>query len=168
MGPITLLIRNGRVVDGTASAVPFIADVAIAGDRIAAIGRLPKIGGVDEIDASGLVVAPGFIDIHSHSDFTLLVDPRAVSSITQGVTLEIIGNCGYGCCPIADPAVAKEIIYGYTPLIPISWTSVDRYLRHLEMAAPAVNVATLVPTASCAWQPWVWRCDRRGPRSSSI
>ena len=67
-----------------------------------AVGHV-RGGAADWIDAAGLVVSPGFIDIHSHSDYTLLVDPRAVSAMAQGVTLEVIGNCGFGCAPIRDP-----------------------------------------------------------------
>ena len=91
-----LVIRGGAILDGT-GAPPRVADVAVKDGRIAAIGKLKANGA--EIDATGLTVAPGFIDIHSHSDYTLLVDPRAVSAIAQGVTLEVIGNCGFGCAP---------------------------------------------------------------------
>ena len=73
--------------------------------RIVAVGQFEAMRRT-EIDAAGLIVAPGFIDIHSHSDYTLLVDPRAVSALAQGVTLEVIGNCGFGCAPIRDPALA--------------------------------------------------------------
>src|SRR5687768_12081233 len=97
-----LLISGGTIVDGTGGA-PFAADVAIEGRRIADVGALGRPEGVPVLDARGLFVAPGFIDIHSHSDFTLIVDPRAVSSISQGVTFEVVGNCGHGCAPIADP-----------------------------------------------------------------
>src|SRR5437870_715588 len=102
----SILITNGTILDGS-GAQPYQADLLLANGRIADIIR----GNVETsqldfstIDAAGHYVAPGFIDIHSHSDFTLLVDPRAVSSITQGVTLEVVGNCGHGCAPIMDPA----------------------------------------------------------------
>ena len=87
-----LLIHNGTVIDGTA-APPFRADVAIRDGRILDIGTIEKGEGVPCIDTQGLFVAPGFIDIHSHSDFTIILDPRAMSSITQGVTLASTG-CG--------------------------------------------------------------------------
>jgi N-acyl-D-amino-acid deacylase len=80
-----LVVRNGTVFDGLGSP-GVAADVAVHGGKIADIGRISS-SGQREIDASGKYVTPGFIDIHSHSDFTLLVDPRAVSSISQGVTL---------------------------------------------------------------------------------
>src|SRR5262249_2976761 len=97
------------------------------------------------IDATGLAVAPGFIDIHSHSDYTLLVDPRAASAIHQGVTLEVVGNCGFGCFPIADPVLARKAIYGYSDDVPIEWTTAGGYFDRLEQAGPAVNVASLAP-----------------------
>jgi N-acyl-D-aspartate/D-glutamate deacylase len=140
-----LAIRGGMVHDGSGRA-PVRADVALAGGRIAAIG--PRLGEAEnDLDANGLVVAPGFIDIHSHSDYTLLVDPRAVSSVTQGVTLEVIGNCGFGCAPIGDPRLARDSIYGYDGSVELGWTSIGGYLDKLEKVGPAVNVLTLVPNA---------------------
>jgi N-acyl-D-aspartate/D-glutamate deacylase len=143
--PDTVVLRGGTVVDGTGRTAPEIADVLIQEGRVAALGRLDRVEAAEDLDVSGLVVAPGFIDIHSHSDFTLLVDPRAVSQIHQGVTTEVVGNCGYGCCPIGDPVLAREAIYGYTPLRPITWTDAKGYFDALRSAAPAVNVLTLVP-----------------------
>ena len=137
-----LAFRNGTVYDGT-GAEGRVADVAIEDGRIAGIGRIDA--DALEIDATGLVVAPGFIDIHSHSDYTLLVDPRAVSAIHQGVTTEVVGNCGFGCFPIRDPAVARRAIYGYSDALPVTWSSAGEYFDVLEAAKPAVNVLSLVP-----------------------
>lgn len=88
-----VLIRNGRIADGTGDP-SFVGDVAIQGGRIAAMGFLPKATGKRTIDAKGLIVAPGFIDIHNHSDFTLLADGNAQSMIRQGVTSMILGEGG--------------------------------------------------------------------------
>src|SRR6516164_9106781 len=115
-----LLITGGTVVDGTGSA-PFRADLFIKDGRVSDVGNLPRRPDWPVLDAEGLCVAPGFIDVHSHSDFTVVVDPRAVSSVTQGVTLEVVGNCGHGCAPIADPETAKINIYGYHSGYPIEW-----------------------------------------------
>ena len=93
-----IVVRGGKVFDGL-GATPQTVDILVQDGVIAEIGKV-SANGTCEIDATGLYVAPGFIDIHSHSDFTLLVDPRAISSITQGVTLEVIGNCGHGCFPL--------------------------------------------------------------------
>jgi N-acyl-D-aspartate/D-glutamate deacylase len=141
---VDLLLRNGTVLDGTGAA-PRVADIAVKAGRIAAVGQLASIVAKEEIDANGLHVAPGFIDIHSHSDYTLLVDPRAVSAIAQGVTLEVIGNCGFGCAPIGNPAIAAANIYGFNNQIALTWRRVGEYLERLAAAQPAVNVIQLVP-----------------------
>ncbi len=86
-----LVVRNGRVVDGTGNPW-FHGDVAIRGDKIVTIGRVPEGKAKHTIDAKGLIVAPGFIDIHSHSDDLLLEDGHAQSKIRQGVTTEVFGE----------------------------------------------------------------------------
>jgi N-acyl-D-aspartate/D-glutamate deacylase len=138
-----LVIRGGQIYDGT-GAPPILADIAVHAGKIAEIGRIVATADV-EIDAGGLAVAPGFIDIHSHSDYTLLVDPRAKSSIFQGVTLEVIGNCGHGCFPLSDPAVARAAIYGVSADVALDWSTAAEYLDRLDGVRPAVNVLTLVP-----------------------
>ena len=143
-----LLIRGGRLVDGTGAGAR-AADVGIMADRISAVGDLSGAEARQSLDASGLVVAPGFIDIHSHSDFTLLIDPRAHSQVYQGVTTELVGNCGHGCAPLGanlEPFTGN--IYGYQDLLPIDWTTMEGYLARLDEAGPAVNVATLVPNGN--------------------
>jgi len=137
-----LLIAGGTVVDGTGRPRQR-ADLLVERGRIAEIGFFDAPADARRLDAGGLLVAPGFIDIHSHSDFTLLLDPRAVSSITQGVTLEVVGNCGHGCAPIADPELARANIYGASGGQPISWRTMAEYLDRLESARPAVNVVVL-------------------------
>jgi N-acyl-D-aspartate/D-glutamate deacylase len=138
-----VLIEGGMVCSG--DLAPAIrADVAIKGSRIAAIGRLSSNANT-VVHAEGKFVAPGFIDIHSHSDYTLLADPRAVSAIHQGVTLEVIGNCGFGCAPIEDPRAAALGIYGFDSSVPINWRDFKGYFAALEAARPAVNVMSLAP-----------------------
>jgi N-acyl-D-amino-acid deacylase len=138
-----ILVRGGLLIDGTGAA-PFHGDVFIRGDRIEAIGNCDAPD-AEVVDAQGLAVAPGFIDVHSHSDYTLLVDPRAVSSIKQGVTLEIVGNCGHGCAPLAHTKLAHLAVYG--PVQEHGWppATVAGYLEKLRAVRPAVNVLTLVP-----------------------
>jgi N-acyl-D-amino-acid deacylase len=121
------------------------ADVGIRDGRIVAVGRLSSDAGTI-IDAHNLCVAPGFIDIHSHSDYTLLIDPRAVSAIHQGVTLEVIGNCGFGCAPVADPRQAMQGIYGYDNSRVLDWRDFAGYFSALEARRPAVNVMSLAPS----------------------
>jgi N-acyl-D-amino-acid deacylase len=139
---VELVIRNGLVIDGTGGA-PREADVGINDGRVVEVGTIADAD--REIDASGKVVAPGFIDIHSHSDFTLLVDPRAASAVHQGVTLEVVGNCGFGCFPLLNKELAPKAIYGYSADVPLTWTTAAGYFERLEEAAPAINVASLAP-----------------------
>ena len=122
------MIRNGTILDGTRRRAASPATSRSRAAAIAAVGAVPPTE-CPEIDAPGSYVAPGFIDIHSHSDYTLLVDPRAVSAIHQGVTLEVVGNCGFGCFPIRDAELARKAIYGYSDDVPIEWTQRRRLLR---------------------------------------
>ena len=140
---LDLRITGGTVIDGTGSAAR-AADVGVKDGRIVAVGHFDGVA-AEQIDATGLIVTPGFIDIHSHSDYTLLVDPRAMSALAQGVTLEVIGNCGFGCAPIRDPGLAAGNIYGFNGSVPLRWHGVAGYLDRLSEARPGVNVLTLVP-----------------------
>ncbi|MBI2965064.1 MAG: D-aminoacylase [Chloroflexi bacterium] len=140
-----VLIRGGQVVDGTGTSGVY-ADVAIADDTFVAIGRL-EAEAARTIDATGLVVAPGFIDLHSHADFNFFIDPTADSKITQGVTLELVGNCGMSfCAPLigeaAEDLATRSAWYG-TGWRP-SWTEFGGYLDELEKQGATLNVATQV------------------------
>jgi hypothetical protein len=148
-----VVIRGGTVYDGT-GAEGRVADVGVKDGRIAAIGVLEPSG--EEIDATGLAVAPGFIDIHSHSDYTLLMDPRAVSAIHQGVTTEVVGNCGFGCFPIRDPQQARRAIYGYSDDLPISWSSAGEYFENSRRAGRPSTCSASSRTDSCGWRRSAW------------
>lgn len=142
--PLDLLIRNGLVLDGTGTPARR-ADLGLVGDRIVAIepGGI-EAGDVPALDAAGLVVAPGFIDIHTHSDATLLADGAAESQLLQGVTTEVIGNCGHSCAPATRPDRVAERIFGRNAGFAIRWRSFGEYLDTMQAARPAVNVAALV------------------------
>ena len=140
-------IAGGTVIDGT-GAEPLQADVIVENGRIVEVGRVGSAEGIQTLDVSGHYVSPGFIDVHGHSDFTLFVDPRAVSAIAQGVTTEIFGNCGHGCFPIVDPQAVQPNIYGCKQDHDIPWRTAAEYLEILESARPAINVATLVPNGN--------------------
>ncbi|MDQ3809026.1 MAG: D-aminoacylase [Chloroflexota bacterium] len=139
---LDLALRGGTLVDGTGGP-PRTADVGIAGGRIVSIGTLEGVQPAQSLDVAGRVIAPGFVDIHSHSDATLLVDPRARSSIAQGVTTEVVGNCGHALAPLANLTDVPDLVFGYNPALSVDWTSVDGYLAAVERARPAVNIATL-------------------------
>lgn len=144
---IDLLISGGEVIDGTGQP-RYRADVTVRDGKIEDVGIIESPQGVPTLDAKGMIITPGFIDVHSHSDFTLLVDPRAVSAVTQGVTTEVVGNCGHGCAPMADPELVKANLYGYYPDYPFTWNTVAGYLDTLESRKPALNVAALVPNGN--------------------
>lgn len=136
------VIIGARVIDGTGAPWTY-SDIGIIGDRIAAIGDLRNATARKRIDAAGLVASPGFIDVQGQSEFNILVDNRAASKITQGVTTEITGE-GNSIAPLNDRLVedlkdgAKK--YGVT----LDWRSLDEYLHRLERAKPAINLGTFV------------------------
>jgi len=137
-----LLIINGQILDGTGSPW-FAGAVAVRNGKIAEVGRLTAATGKQVIDAKGRVVAPGFIDLHSHSDFTLLVDGAAQSKIRQGVTTEILGEAG-SAAPVLGPAV-PDFDRSLRPYgIQRDWTNYAQYFARLERQGIAVNVASYV------------------------
>jgi N-acyl-D-amino-acid deacylase len=138
-----ILIEGGTVVDGTGSLGKPL-DVAIDGAKIARLCKRSEAKGAMKIDATGLIVCPGFIDIHSHSEFQLLANPLAESKIRQGVTTELVGNCGSSPAPAIG--VARKELEGYAELaeVRLDWVTMDEYLLRLSHLKTSVNVATLV------------------------
>ena len=141
-----LLLAGGTLVDGT-GAPPRPADVLVRGDRIAAV-LAPGAGASGErVDVTGRVVCPGFVDIHTHSDLTLLSDPHAHSKVRQGVTTEVVGNCGLGVAPLlagTDLAALRSAVayLDLDPAVSFGWRTVGEYLTAVDGAS--VHVATLV------------------------
>jgi N-acyl-D-amino-acid deacylase len=141
-----LVIRHGLVVDGTGAAA-FAADVAVAGDRIGAVGEVPEQG-VRTIDASGLVVAPGFIDVHAHDDLAALRTPTVDFKVHQGVTTDIVGNCGMGAAPSSESYVEfYRTVLGdiLGPMDGPVWRTTEEFYRAVEEAGPSLNIASFVP-----------------------
>jgi N-acyl-D-amino-acid deacylase len=137
-----VVIANGRVVDGT-GAPWFRADIGIVGDRIAAVGHLAAAEAGTRIDATGQVVAPGFIDLLGQSEFNVLVDSRAASKITQGITTEITGE-GVSIAPVNDPMLAdRKATYDFFKITQ-DWRTLDEYFARLARSTTAVNLGTFV------------------------
>jgi len=139
-----IAILNGIVVDGSGNPW-FKANIAIESGKIVAISRYENFNAENVIDASGLIVSPGFIDIHSHSDVTLLVNPLAESKVMQGVTLEVVGNCGNSAAPVVGDFAVNRMrrrLAEYN--LNLEWSSVGDYLSFMERRGVSVNVATLV------------------------
>src|SRR5574340_892326 len=136
------ILSGAHIVDGTGSPW-FIGDVGIRGDRIAAIGDLSKASTAKRLDATGLVVSPGFIDVQGQSEFSVLVDNRAASKITQGVTTEITGE-GTSIAPVNDrmrkdsEAAAQK--YG----VNLDWSSLADYFQHFGGTKSTINLGTFV------------------------
>jgi N-acyl-D-amino-acid deacylase len=138
-----IAIRNGMVIDGTGAA-PVRLDVTVDGMKISGLHKDLDSKAAVDIDASGLVVCPGFIDIHTHSDLHLLSNPLAESKIRQGVTTELVGNCGGSAAPLLGKAKADLEEQASMLDVSIDWVTVDEYLLRLQNLRTSVNVATLV------------------------
>jgi N-acyl-D-amino-acid deacylase len=165
---LDLLIADALIVDGT-GARPFVGSVAVAGDRIAWIGRtgmsVPDTGRT--IPAAGLAIAPGFIDVHNHSDCSPFVDPAMASAIRQGTTTVVVGNCGSSPWPLAGWAdsvwMASAALEDHPPP---DWRSFADYLDAVDAAGPATNVAALVGHGAVRRQ--VLGDERRTPDASEL
>lgn len=138
-----MIIRGGHVIDGT-GAPGIETDIAISGGRIAEIGTDISAAGAEVIDATGKVVAPGFIDIKTHSDWTLPLMPQAESKIRQGVTTEVIGHCGYSCAPALPDKVdaLADYLSPSAPWLTFRATNFADYLA--QYPALSVNTVHLV------------------------
>ena len=159
-----VIIRGGHVIDGAGN--PWIkADVGIREGRIVRIGHLDSEQALRVIDATGQVVTPGFIDMHTHSEYPLLYDGNAQSKIRQGVTTEVVGEAT-SPGPIEGPAVgqAKEILRRYN--LDLTWNTLDGYFQRLSKAGTSVNVASYV--SSCQVRYDVIGYENRPPSGEEL
>jgi N-acyl-D-amino-acid deacylase len=140
-----IIIKNGLVINGTGNPW-FKADVGISQGKIAQVGKLSDVKAERIIDAKGLVVSPGFIDIHTHSDLSLLINPRAESKIRQGVTTEVVGNCGTSPAPVRKQnlQLLKDEWGDEAKAVKWNWSSFGDYLHRMEEQGVSLNVAALV------------------------
>jgi N-acyl-D-amino-acid deacylase len=137
-----LVIMNGRIVDGSGNPW-FYGNIAIAGDRIVKVGHIGASRAKRRIDARGLIVAPGFIDMLGQSETALLIDPRAESKIYQGITTEITGEGG-SIAPLTD-YILQEMEPSLRHFnITVDWRTLDEYFKRLERSKSAINIATYV------------------------
>lgn len=160
-----LLIRNARIFDGSGSPW-FHGDLAVAGDRIAAIGKLGDAKAARVIDAAGLALAPGFIDVHSHSDLSILANPGGESKIYQGVTTEVIGQCGSSPAPLVGRGrEGIEFDLGEEDDEP-TWGTMAQYMEAVDRRGIALNIVPVIGHGA------IRRCamgyDRRPPTPTEL
>lgn len=139
------LIKNCRVIDGSGND-SYRGDVGLEGDTIAATGRVPERESAEVIDGTGLVLAPGFIDLHSHSDLEALLNPGQLNKISQGVTTEVAGNCGFSLFPVTEagrPAVAG-MMKAFNKEMEIPWSTGEEFYDLLEKQGIDFNYFPLV------------------------
>ena len=141
LGPMAdLVIRNARLVDGTGGPEGH-GDLAVDGDRITAVGDVGSIGpGAEEIDAGGQVVAPGFVDVHTHDDGAMVRHPDMAFKLAQGCTSLVLGNCGFSASPAVPGDAEFSGLIGGRP----TWTDLAGYRAAVEAGRPAVNAVALV------------------------
>jgi len=153
--PRRLLLSSRRIIDGTGSPA-FAGTVEVDGGLIAAVhrgrrGPVPDgadgADGAEVIDLGDLVLAPGFVDLHTHSDVSMLSDPGCISAVVQGVTTQVVGHCGFSAGPVDDVTktrmMQEEPVFGF-PNVAWNWASTADYLDAVDHAAVATNTMTLV------------------------
>lgn len=143
-----LIIKNGFLLDGSGQQ-GFTADIGIVGERITAMGDLDAAQCKDSYDATGSIVSPGFIDVHTHSDYALHLDNRAESQIRQGVTTELVGLCGFSLAPCND-TTRKMLLEAFHTGFKgdAQWHSFAAYLDTIDSLSPATNIAALTGHAA--------------------
>jgi N-acyl-D-amino-acid deacylase len=159
-----IIIMNGRVVDGTGNPW-FYGDVAIRGDRIVKVGRLGPARAKRRIDAHGMVVAPGFIDMLGQSEMSLLIDPRAESKVFQGVTTEVTGEGG-SAAPLSDYILKESEPFLKHFKLTADWRTLGEYFARLERSHAAINLATYVGATQV--RQYVLRDENRAPTAAEL
>ena len=147
---LDIKIINGVIIDGSGKDA-YKADLGITGDKITKIGDLSNEDAKTTIDAKGQSVSPGFIDMHTHSDMSLVYDRNASSRIRTGVTTDVIGNCGIGVAPVKEENrqllldyLGTRIVGSMPVKLELKWDSYESYIEYMEEKPPAVNVAPLL------------------------
>ncbi len=143
MSGCDLLIRRARIIDGSGGEARF-ADVAVAGDRIVAVGTVLDCSAGEVVDASGLVLAPGFIDVHTHDDTNVIRTPEMLPKLSQGVTTVIVGNCGISAAPVRLKGEPPDPMNLLGDAGVFKYPTFAAYVVAVDAARPSVNVAALV------------------------
>src|SRR6267143_914929 len=159
-----LLIKNGRIVDGSGEKA-YNADLAIKGDRIARIGDLAHATASRVIDARGLIVAPGFIDMLGQSETYLLIDPRAMSKVMMGVTTEITGE-GESIAPTNERLIKESEDFNRRYNLDVDWRTLDQYFRRVEKQGIGLNLGTFVGATQL--REYVVGFDNRAPSAAEL
>jgi N-acyl-D-aspartate/D-glutamate deacylase len=159
-----LIIMNGRIVDGTGNPW-FYGDIAIRGDRIVKVGRVGPARAVRRIDARGMVVAPGFIDMLGQSELSLLIDPRAESKVFQGITTEVTGEGG-SAAPLNDYILKELDPFLKHFKLTADWRTLGEYFARLERSHTAINLATCVGATQV--RQYVLRDENRAPTEPEL
>lgn len=166
---LDLVLANGRIVDGCGNPW-YWGDLGIRRGRIAAIAPAGTLRAKRTIAADGRFVAPGFVDIHTHSDLSILVNRRAESMVRQGVTTNLIGNCGMGAAPVVDERLADiRHFWGRiagAPGVTWRWRTMDQYLRALQRGGLGINIAALVGHSALRLAVLGW--DERAPTTAEL
>jgi len=159
-----VLIKNGQIVDGSGNA-SFIGDVGINADTIASIGNLQKAKGILEIDAKNLVVAPGFINMLSWANVSLIEDGRSQGDIRQGVTLEVLGE-GHSMGPLTEEMKKEMLVNQQNITYDITWTTLGEYLEFLEEKGVSTNIASFVGNGTL--REYIMGYENRLPTSEEL
>ncbi|MEK6320613.1 MAG: D-aminoacylase [Acidobacteriota bacterium] len=159
-----IIIMNGRIVDGTGNPW-FYGDVAIRGDRIVKVGRVGASRAKRRIDARGMIVAPGFIDMLGHSEMNLLIDPRAESKVFQGITTEVTGEGG-SAAPLNDYILKESEPFLKHYNLTADWHTLGEYFARLERSGTAINLATYVGATQV--RQYVLRDENRSPTAAEL
>ena len=162
---IDLIIRGGTIIDGRGRS-PFKGEIAVKGEKISSIKQYINEKGRREINAKGLIVSPGFIDIHNHPDISLLIQPQMKYELYQGVTTVVGGNCGFSLVPAGK--MARDTMFGIASLngMDTQWKSMEEYLNALNSLDIGINFATQIGHGTVRAQ--IMGFQRRPPTSGEL